>query len=169
MVVSFWMLCIHSLIWFMIPSLSLLHACICHGCLTSMYQDPALRIPIRSLFSLSSWLIWCHANLLLHGSTKNLFHVDHDVVVAIEPLICVLIPSFISQSFDLQLSWVLECLSVLISCDLYSLVLCLIFKSPPCGPLISWLSQFDTPLLQSARCYATQFLPWEISIGLYVW
>jgi hypothetical protein len=67
-------------------------------------------------------------------------------MLCIHPLICVLTQSFKSQSFYLQLSWVSGCLSVLISCDLCSLVLCLIFESPPCGPLISWLSQLIPPL-----------------------
>ena len=51
----------------------------------------------------------------------------------------------------------------------YALLRCvLIFGSPVCWLLTLWLPLFAVPPSHSACSYATQFMPCEISCGLYV-
>ena len=97
----------------MSPSLVPLNACICHGCLAPVCEDPAQK-SLSGISALILKVIRCNANLSL-PEPQSLFLANHFVALSTESLSSVSALSLKSRLFYLQISQVSECLSVLIS------------------------------------------------------
>ena len=96
-------------------SLSLvpLNACIWCGCLDPVCEDPAQK-SLSDISVLILKVIRCNANLSL-PEPQSLFLANHFVALSTKSLVSVLALPHESHLFNLQISQVLECLSVLIT------------------------------------------------------
>ena len=97
----------------MSPSLVPLNACKCHGCLAPVYEDPDQK-SLSDISALILKVIQCNANLSL-PEPRSLVLANHFVALSTKSLVSVSALSLESRLFNLQLSQVSECLSVLIS------------------------------------------------------
>ena len=107
-------LCIHAFAWLVSLSLVTLNACICHGCLAPMCEDPAQK-SLSNISALILKVIWCNANLSL-PEPQSLFLANHFIALSTESLVSALALALESRLFFLQPVQVPGCLSVLISC-----------------------------------------------------